>query len=83
MNFKKWLDTLIEEKGYNLEQYFEIEIAGSEFGVNYLPLSAVIEAIKNAGSDEKRIIKNNLVKIDCANGDCLDYLKHLSQALAR
>ena len=45
MTFSKWLDTLIEEKEFDLETTL-------------------------------------LVKIDFVNGDCLDYFRHLAQALA-
>jgi hypothetical protein len=79
MTFSKWLDTLVEEKGYNIDTLFEIN---GPRGMNIIPLSVTIEAIKSAPKSERDHIKNNLVKIDFSNGDCLDYFRHLSQAIA-
>ena len=36
-NFNKWLDTFIEEKGYDLEQVFEVD---GPSGWNMIPLSS-------------------------------------------
>ena len=80
MQFAKWLDTLIDEKGYDIEEDFEVE--GSEWGTNYIPLSVVLEAIKQTSQTEQEAIKKNLVTIDFVNGSCLDYFRYLAQALA-
>lgn len=80
MNFNKWLDTLIEEKNLNTEHVFEKE--GTEWGINYIPLSVVIENIKATSQEEKRQIKNILVAIDFKNGDVMHFFEHLAGALA-
>ena len=78
--FGAWLDTLVDEKGYDRETTFDVD--GPEWGLNIIPLQVVIDAIKQAPVHEQKGIKSMLVRIDFANGDCLDYFRHLSQALA-
>ena len=78
MNFSKWLDTLVEEKGIDTEDTFEIETDDTWHIFDY---GSVIEAIKTASAHEQAGIKNMIVRIDFANGDVRDYLRHLAQAL--
>jgi hypothetical protein len=79
LKFDKWIDTLIEEKGYDTEHRFEIE---GESGINSIPLGCVVDTIKQTTANEQTAIKNMLVKIDFKNGDCLDYFRHLAWAIA-
>jgi len=79
MRFDEWLDTLVEEKGYNVEQFITVE---GESGQNIMSLEIVLEAIKKACQEDKKKIKNMLVKIDFHNGDCMHFFKHLAGALA-
>lgn len=79
MNFKTWLNTLIDEKGYDREAVIEAE---GKSGTNYIPLQCLIEAIENAPKHEQAAIKTTLVKIDFANGDCMHFFKHLAKAIA-
>jgi len=72
--FSKWLDTFIEEKGIDPEEYFTIQD-------NHIPYGVVLEHIKIAPSHEQEKIKDMLVKIDFKNGDVKHFLRHLSQAL--
>lgn len=81
MTFNKWLDTLVEEKGIDTEQYFYLDGPTGDF--NIIELSVVIDAIKATCKQEQVGIKNTLVAIDFVNGDIVDYFKHLAQALAR
>lgn len=78
-NFDRWLDTFIEEKGFDLETFFEVDTAEQW---HLIPLGAVVEAIKTAPAHEQQAIKAMLVKIDFHNGDALHYFRHLAQALA-
>ena len=78
MNFTKWLDTLIEEKGIDTEATFEIETPDTW---HLIPYGCVIEAVKSTSHHEQQAIKTMLVKIDFANGDIKHYLRHLAQAL--
>jgi len=80
MTFAKWIDTLIEEKGYDTEHLFEVE---GKSGANLIPLGCVVEAMKLAPDTERKRIKSMLVKIDFVNGDCLDFFEHCSKAIAR
>lgn len=79
MNFNKWLDTLIEEKGYDTDEI--LEVSGPS-GTNLIPLECLIAAIKEAPVVERKDIHAMLVHIDFVNGDCLGYLQHLAQAIA-
>jgi len=79
MTFSKWIDTLIAEKGISTELYLEIE---GPSGLNMMPLSYVIEAIKSAPKSEKDRIKKTLIMIDFKNGDITHFFKHLAQAIA-
>jgi hypothetical protein len=79
MTFNKWLDTLIEEKGIDTEELFEVD---GPSGTNIMPALVVIEAIKSTSKQEQAAIKTTLVKIDFCNGDIMHYFKHLAGALA-
>ena len=79
MNFSKWLDTLVEEKGYDTEGIIEVEGAS---GTNWIPLGCLLDAIKSASQQEKDGIKRMIVRIDFVNGNLMDYFKHLAQAIA-
>lgn len=78
MKFEKWLDTLVEEKGIDLDEMFEI----NKTQLNIMSYGVVVEAIKTTGTAEQQAIKNMLVKIDFMNGDVKHYFRHLAQALA-
>lgn len=77
--FTNWLDRLIDEKGVDLDEHFEIQ--GKEM-LNLMSYGVVVEAIKNTTAEEQKGIKNMLVKIDFVNGDIKHYFRHLAQALA-
>jgi len=79
MSFAKWIDTLIAEKQYDTEHRFEVE---GDSGTNSIPLGCVVDAMKTAPANEQSAIKNMLVKIDFMNGNCLDFFRHCSQAIA-
>ncbi len=80
MKFDVWLDTFVEEKGYDTEQIFEVE---GDSGTNYIPLGCVLEAMKHAPKHEQNTIKNKVVQLDFHNADVLDFFKHLAKAIAR
>jgi hypothetical protein len=79
MHFAKWLDTLVEEKGIDPEMLIEVE---GPSGANIMPLEVVLDAMKATTPSEQAAIKTMIVRIDFANGDVVDYLKHLAQAIA-
>lgn len=76
--FNEWLNTFIEEKGIDLEESFEIEVAGVE---NFFTYEVVIEHILIASPTEQSKIKNMLVEIDFENGDIKHYLRFLGKCL--
>jgi hypothetical protein len=78
-SFTKWLDRLVDEKGLDLEQAFEVQ---GPSGYNRIPLGCVIDAIKSAPTNEQAGIKTMLVKIDFHNGNVAHYFGHLAQAIA-
>lgn len=77
--FSKWLDTLIEEKGIDLDERFEVQ---GDSGVNYMTLENVIEQMKVANAVEQMMIHNRLVRMDFYNQPIVPFLKHLAQAIA-
>ena len=79
MTFSNWLNTLIAEKGIDLEQGFEVEGAS---GTNHMSYGIVVAAIKGAPKHEQAGIKTTIVKIDFHNGDVRHFLRHLAQAIA-
>ncbi len=79
MKFDEWLDTLVEEKGYDVEEFIFVEGAS---GKNIMPLQIVLDAVKKACQKDKIKIKKTLIKIDFCNGDCMYFFKHLAGALA-
>ena len=81
MNFKKWIDTFLSEKGIDLDHMFDVQ--GPEWGSNFMSVGVIVEHMKIAPKTEQNAIKDMLVRIDFANASVLDYLKHLAGALAR
>jgi len=71
---KKYLKTLIEEKGKSAED--EIEVEG-HFGLTYQML---IDYIEQAPAYHAQIRKT-LVMIDFKNGDVFHYLKYLTEGM--
>lgn len=76
--FETWLDTLIEEKGIDLEDTFEFELNGMW---HLMPYGVVVESMKNADPSMQVLCRNTLVKIDVANGDIKHFLRHMGQAV--
>jgi hypothetical protein len=79
MRFEKWIDTLVEEKGYDREQVFQVE---GKSGTNFIPLGVVVDTIKIAPLKEREAIKDVIVRLDFVNADVADYFRHLAQAIA-
>lgn len=76
---KKWLETLLDEKGIDRKTYLEVE---GNSGLNIIPVQVMVDAIAAAPTHERKAIKNNLIRIDFCNGNVLDYIQHLAQAIA-
>lgn len=79
-SFAKWLDTFLEEKEIDMEEVLTVK--GKAWGTNYIPVGAVVRAMKMAPKHEQEAIKTMLVKIDFRNAPVRPYLAHLAQAIA-
>ncbi|ULD38907.1 hypothetical protein [Rhodococcus qingshengii] len=79
MSHSRWIDTLIDEKGYDTECLFEVD---GPSGVNMIPLGVVVEAFKNASDEEQNAIKTDLVNLDFRAADLLEHFGKLAAKLA-
>ena len=79
---RNYLETLIEEKGLDLEATI-IEVEGEEWGLNIIPLGAVVDFILTSGEANQKAVKNTLVKIDFLNGDVMDFFSHVAKFMAK
>jgi len=76
-----WIDTFVDEKGYNRDELFEVE--GLTGTTNIMPLGVVIDTIKTTSKAEQDVIRVNIAQLDFVNPAApKDYLKHLAAALA-
>ena len=78
---RTYLNNLISEKNINSEMILEIE--GSEWGTNFIPLKVVIDFLLNADKATQEKAKMNLIKIDFHNGDVLHFFKYIAKFLAK
>lgn len=76
---KKYLNDLLAEKNIDLEETLEVM---GDWGVNFIPVGCVVEAILMAQKAEQEKIRKILVQIDFMNGDILHFFKHLAKAMA-
>ena len=72
---RKWLKTLVEEKGLNTNHIFEVEHKGE---IHFIEFGYLIEVILKSSKEEQKQIKNILVQIDFKNGDIMHFLNHLA-----
>jgi len=77
-DFNEWFETFLEEK--NLP-YLEWEIMDTNGEINFIDSDCVIDAIISCSINEKKAIKDTIVKIDFSNGDVNDFFKHLAKGL--
>jgi len=78
--FSKWLDTFVEEKGYDRDGIeFTVE---TEKNVHIITLGAVVEQMKVATDGERNAIQALLVKIDLADGDALHFFNYMAKPIA-
>ena len=81
MKFEKWLDTLVEEKGLDLEHTFEHK--GPVYGWNMIPLGCVIDQIKAFHPQTQQMTKKRLVEIDFKNGDVMHFFDYIAKKMAQ
>ena len=82
MNFNKWLDTFIEEKGFDLEYQFEIQ---TEKNLHLVDLGYVIETIKTFPVEMKQQVKNTIVRLDFANNnkEIMNYFRGFAVCISK
>lgn len=76
---RKYLNDLLAEKNIDLEETLEVT---GDWGVNFIPVGCVVEAILQAPKIEQTKIKNILVMLDFKNGNILHFFAHLAKAIA-
>lgn len=88
-SFNQWLDTFVQEKGFDVNHDFEVSTAGARRGAlihGLIHLNGVMDFIKKLDGDEGRKIqlkiKEQLVAIDFANGDCMHFFGFMAQGIA-
>lgn len=79
---QRYLTSLIEEKGLDLEATI-IEVEGTEWGMNMIPLGCVVDFILTSGKANQESVRKTLVKIDFANGDVMHFFKHVASFMAK
>lgn len=81
MSFQQWINQYVSEKELDQEHRFEVQ--GPVWGLNSIPLGAVIEHAKITGKDEQQKIKSILVYLDFKAADPMDFFGHLAAGIAR
>ena len=66
LTFAIWLDTFIDEKGFDTDMSFDVE---GPSGTNMMDYNVVMQAILDTNLNEQEGIKATLVKIDFMNGE--------------
>ena len=77
---KNYLNTLLNEKGISTETVLEVQ--GSDWGTNFIPVSSVLEFINNLDINTKAKIKANFIKIDFLNGDIMHFMNYIAKGMA-
>lgn len=75
-DFETYLETLIEEKGHDIDSTIEID---GHYGFTYRML---ISSLIDGAEETKAKIKKTLIEIDFKNGDVFHFLKYIAEGLA-
>jgi hypothetical protein len=78
MTTKQWLKIFFEEKNLPFAQW---EIEASDGVTHFINNEIVIDAIHTAPPSEQKQIQSVLRRLDFANADVNDFLKHLARGL--
>jgi len=82
MTIKNYLETLISEKGLDLEGTV-LEVEGGDYGTNFIPLGCIVEFILLSGKENQKKVRDTFVKIDFHNGDILHFFTHIATHMAK
>lgn len=74
----RYLETFFDEKDLRTEQW---ELTDEQGVTHFINSDVVLEQLELAPIEEQEAIANVLRRIDFANGDVNDFLKHLAGAL--
>ena len=77
---RKYIETLLTEKGISLSHTFEIK-SDSLFGNHIVPLEVVIEFIETLSPPVQDQIRKTLIRIDFKNGNVLDFLEYITKGM--
>jgi len=78
---RNYLNTLLNEKGLDLETTIEVE--GQEWGTNFIPLQAVVDFLSECDDSTQEKAKSNLIKIDFHNGDIMHFFTYIAKFIAK
>ena len=76
---KNYLENLIEEKGFDIEDTINVEGAS---GTNLISLACIVEYILNQTKENQNKVRTVLVKIDFQNGDVKHFFTHIAKSMA-
>ncbi len=75
---KKYLETLLDEKGIDRESFIEIDEADC---FRLIPYQCIIEFICIQEIEVQNKIKKQLIKIDFINGDVKSYFNNIAEGI--
>jgi len=75
---KQYLETFFEEKNLPFESW---EVIAEDGTPHFIDSDVVVEAILNCPNHEQKKIADVIRRIDFANGNVNDFLKHLAKGL--
>jgi hypothetical protein len=78
---QQYFDAFFDEKDIDPDETFEFE--DSEGTWHHMTYGVVIEAVKGTRAVEATNIAATLRRLDFANGDVRDFLRHLGRAMAQ
>ena len=81
MNTSNYLNNLISEKS-NIHMDTICEVAGAS-GMNFIPLSIVVDFIENLDSKNQAKAVSNLTAIDFHNGDVMHFFNYIAKFIAK
>lgn len=75
---KKYLYTLLEEKGIDVMDYITV---GEDpmFGAQIIMINDIVKFILSSDKNTQKQIRNKLVAIDFMNGDVMDFIKYIGR----
>ena len=77
-SFNEWFKLFLEEKEIDLDHDYDYE----ENGIwHYIPLSVIIEFIKNLPEQYQEVIKEELIILDFMNGNLYHFFEYIGKGM--